>query len=68
MESCHKPNLEDIECLDLLKFVAFLRDEKEHAARTIACKFNAVMNVLTAQGMHGLLRRNGPAKIHPGGS
>ena len=40
MESCHKPNLEDIDRLDLLKFIAFLRDEKEHAARTVAGKFN----------------------------
>jgi integrase/recombinase XerD len=63
MESCHKPNLEDIDRLDLLKFIAFLRDEKEHAARTIAGKFNAVMIFLTAQDIRGLLRRNDRPKF-----
>jgi integrase len=63
MESCHKPNLEDIDRLDLLKFIAFLRDEKEHAARTIAGKFNALMIFLTAQEIRGLLRRNDRPKF-----
>jgi integrase/recombinase XerD len=63
MESCHKPNLEDIDRMDLLKFIAFLRDEKEHAARTIATKFNAVMIFLTAQDIRGLLRRNDRPKF-----
>jgi integrase len=63
MESCHKPNLEDIDRLDLLKFIAFLRDEKEHAAQTIAGKFNAVMIFLTAQEIRGLLRRNDRPKF-----
>ena len=30
-ESCHKLNLEDIDRMDLLKFCAFLRDEKNQA-------------------------------------
>jgi integrase/recombinase XerD len=63
LESCHKPNLEDIDRMDLLKFIAFLRDEKEHAARTIAGKFNAVMIFLTAQDIRGLLRRNDRPKF-----
>ena len=63
MESCHKPNLEDIDRMDLLKFIAFLRDEKEHAARTVATKFNAVMIFLTAQDIRGLLRRNDRPKF-----
>ena len=63
LESCHKPNLEDIDRMDLLKFIAFLRDEKEHAARTIAGKFNAVMIFLTAQEIRGLLRRNDRPKF-----
>jgi integrase len=63
MESCHKPNLEDIDRMDLLKFIAFLRDEKEHATRTIASKFNAVMIFLTAQDIRGLLRRNDRPKF-----
>ncbi len=34
-ESCHKQNLEEIERKDLLKFSAFLRDEKEQAPRSV---------------------------------
>jgi integrase/recombinase XerD len=63
LESCQKTNLEDIDRLDLLKFIAFLRDEKEHAAQTIANKFNAVMIFLTAHGIRGLLRRNDRPKF-----
>jgi hypothetical protein len=65
MESCHKPNLEDIDRLELLKFIAFLRDEKEHAARTIAGKFNAVMIFLRAGDTWSSAQKR-PAKIHPG--
>jgi integrase len=63
MESCHKPNLEDIDRLDLLKFIALLRGEEEHAARTIARKFNTVTIFLTAQEIPGLLCGNDRPKF-----
>jgi integrase/recombinase XerD len=55
MESCHKPNVEDIERRDLLKFSAFLRDDKDQAPRTVYNKFEQVMTFLKAQGVRGLV-------------
>jgi integrase/recombinase XerD len=57
-ESCHKLNLEDIDRRDLLKFAAFLRDEKEQAPRTCWNKFANVMTFLKAQGIRGLAGKN----------
>ena len=54
-ESCHKLNIEDIERLDLLKFSAFLADDKEQAPRTVYNKFQIVMSFLKAQGIRGLV-------------
>lgn len=58
VESCHKLNLEDIERKDLLKFSAFLRDEKEQAPRSVYNKFENVMSFLKAQGIRGLVSKN----------
>jgi integrase len=58
MESCHKLNLEDIDRRDMLKFCAFLRDEKEQAPRTCWNKFANVMSFLKAQGIRGLVGKN----------
>jgi integrase len=55
LASCHKPNVEDIERRDLLKFSAFLRDEKDQAPRTVYNKFEHVMTFLKAQGIRGLV-------------
>jgi integrase/recombinase XerD len=57
-ESCRKINLEEIERGDLLKFSAFLRDEKEQAPRSVWNKFANVMSFLKANGIHGLLNKN----------
>jgi hypothetical protein len=38
-ESCHKMYVEDVERRDLLKFAAFLRDEKDQAPRSCHNKF-----------------------------
>ncbi|MGA7924988.1 MAG: site-specific integrase [Candidatus Sulfotelmatobacter sp.] len=57
MESCHKLNLEDIDRRDLLKFCAFLRDEKEQAPRTCWNKFSNVMSFLKAQGIRGIAQK-----------
>jgi integrase/recombinase XerD len=57
-ESCHKINLEEIERADLLKFSAFLRDEKEQSPRSVYNKFENVMTFLKAQGIRGLVDKN----------
>jgi|ERR1039458_6277362 integrase len=58
MESCHKLTLEDIDRLDLLKFCAFLRDEKEQSPRSCWNKFANVMSFLKANGIRGLVSKN----------
>jgi integrase/recombinase XerD len=57
-ESCHKLNLEEIDRKDLLKFSAFLRDEKEQAPRSVYNKFENVMTFLKAHGIRGLAGKN----------
>jgi integrase len=61
-ESCPKlyPKLylEDIDRRDLLKFAAFLRDEKEQAPRSVYNKFENVMTFLKANGIRGLAGKN----------
>lgn len=54
-ESCSKRYLEDIEKLDLLKFMAFLRDEKKQAPRSVANKFACVNTFLTEYGIAKLV-------------
>jgi integrase len=58
VESCHKLSLEDIERKDLLKYLAFLRDEKEQSPRSCWNKFSNVMTFLKAQGIRGLVGKN----------
>jgi integrase/recombinase XerD len=57
-ESCRKMNLEEIERGDLLKFSAFLRDEKKQAPRSVYNKFENVMTFLKLQGIRGLVDKN----------
>ena len=57
-ESCHKLNIEDIDRKDLLKFCAFLRDEKEQAPRSVYNKFENLMSFLKAQGIRGIVGKN----------
>ena len=57
-ESCPRLFLDDIERKDLLKFCAFLRDEKKQAPRSVYNKFEIVMTFLKAQGIRGLLGKN----------
>jgi integrase/recombinase XerD len=56
--ACPKLYLEDIERKDLLKFCAFLRDEKEQAPRSVYNKFENVMTFLKANGIRGLVGKN----------
>jgi integrase/recombinase XerD len=57
-ESCTKVYLEDIERRDLLKFSAFLRDQKELHPRTCWNKFSNVMSFLKAHNVRGLAKKN----------
>src|SRR5450755_563285 len=58
VESCHKLNVTDIDRKDLLKFHAFLRDDKEQAPRSCWNKFATLMSFLKAQGIRGLVGKN----------
>jgi integrase len=58
VESCHKVNLQDVDRRDLLKFAAFLRDDKEQAPRSVYNKFENVMTFLKAQGIRRLAGKN----------
>ena len=57
-ESCSKIFIEDIERKDLLKFAAFLRDEKKQAPRSCWNKFATVMSLFKAKGIRGLVTKN----------
>ena len=57
-ESCHKLNVEDIDRKDLLKFCAFLRDEKKQAPRSVYNKFENLMSFLKSNGVRGLVGKN----------
>ena len=58
LESCHKLFLHEIDRRDLLKFSAFLRDEKAQSPRSIYNKFENVMTFLKTQGIRGLVGKN----------
>jgi len=57
-ESCPKLYLDDIERRDLLKFSAFLRDDKEQAPRSVYNKFENVMTFLKTNGIRGIAGKN----------
>ncbi len=57
-ECCSKTYVEDIDRKDLLRFVVFLRDEKELAPRTVHNKFAELLTFLTAQGVPKLISKN----------
>src|SRR6266478_3191349 len=57
-ESCHKQDLHEVDRRDLLKFSAFLRDEKGQAPRSVSNKFENVMTFLKANGIRGLAGKN----------
>jgi integrase len=56
-ESCTKAHIEDVDRLDLVKYAAFLRDEKGHAPRSCYNKFESVMTFLKTQGVRNLVRK-----------
>jgi integrase/recombinase XerD len=63
-ESCKKLYIRDIERGDLLKFAAFLRDEKQQSPRSVYNKFENVMSFLKAQGA---LKKNKKGILTPAG-
>jgi integrase/recombinase XerD len=58
LESCKKQYVAEIERRDMLEYSAFLRDEKEQAARSCWNKFANVMSFLKANGIRGLVKKN----------
>lgn len=56
-ESCSKTYVEEIDRKDMLKFAAFLRDEKEQSPRSVRNKFANMMTFLKAQGRHKVVNR-----------
>jgi integrase/recombinase XerD len=57
-ESCKRQKIEEIDRSDLIKFKAFLRDEKKLEPRTVWNKFSNIMSFLKAQGIRGLVNKN----------
>jgi integrase/recombinase XerD len=57
LESCKKQYVAEIERRDMLEYSAFLRDEKEQAARSCWNKFANVMSFLKANGIRGLVKK-----------
>jgi integrase/recombinase XerD len=62
-ESCRKQFVEDIDRRDMLKFSAFLRDDKDQSPRSVYNKFESVMAFLKLQGMTS--RRNEHGVVVP---
>jgi integrase/recombinase XerD len=57
-ESCRKLYAHEIDRHDLLKFSAFLREEKKQSPRSVYNKFETVMTFLKANGIRGLIGKN----------
>ena len=57
-ESCHKLYISDIERKDMLKYTAFLREEKEQSPRSVYNKFEIVMTFLKAHKIRDLIGKN----------
>ncbi|HET7104207.1 MAG TPA: site-specific integrase [Terracidiphilus sp.] len=57
-QSCSKKCADELERIDLLEFVAFLREKKKLAPRTVFNKFTCVMTFLESQGIPKLLGKN----------
>jgi integrase/recombinase XerD len=58
LESCRKQYLHQIERKDLLNFAAFLREQKQHSARTVNVKFGYLTIFLKAQKITRLAEKN----------
>jgi len=51
-----KTHIEDIDRMDMLKFSAFLREDKKQSPRSCWNKFSNVMSFLKAQGIIGIVK------------
>jgi Phage integrase family len=54
----HAEDLHEIEPTDLLKFSAFLRDERDQSPQSFYNKFATLMAFLKANGIRGLVGKN----------
>lgn len=61
--SCQKVNLESIERKDLLKFAAFLKNEKRQSPRSVHNKFACLVTFLSASGMPKLVGKKDRPKF-----
>jgi integrase/recombinase XerD len=57
-ESCSKQFVDEIERKALIKFAAFLRDDKDQSPRSVYNKFENLMTFLKASGVRGLIGKN----------
>jgi len=57
-ESCSKRYLEDLEKLDLLKFSAFLKNDKKQSPRSVHNKFACLFTFLSENGLPKLVGKN----------
>lgn len=57
-QSCDKKCADELERIDLLRFVAFLRDKKKLAPRTVHNRFASILTFLDAQGIPKLVGKN----------
>ena len=58
LESCPKKHLDEIERKDLLRFSAFLRDEKVQSPRSVHNRFTQLVGFLKTQGIRGIVNKN----------
>jgi integrase/recombinase XerD len=57
-ESCSKRYVQDVEKIDLLKFAAYLKNEKAQSPRSVHNKFACVLTFLSANGLPKLVGKN----------
>ena len=57
-ESCSKRYLEDLEKIDLLRFTAFLKNDKKQSPRSVHNKFACLLTFLSENGVPKLVGKN----------
>lgn len=57
-QSCHKLSLGDVDRRDMLKFVGFLRDDKNLSPRSVYNKFEIIMSFLKSRKIRDLVGKN----------
>ena len=57
-ESCHKVNVADVDRRDMLRFVGYLRNEKDQSTRSAYNKFESVISFLKKNGVRSIVEKN----------